>query len=133
MPRPSASCDPKVTARAVKVAAVRRETWASRDTRRVIRAFCVECMGGYVQEIARCTAPECPLFHWRGTESIRKGFDAAADALEREGFVDLAQSSRLKREAGRVAWAERADASPPPSKAKDIEDDDPSAPASADG
>jgi len=132
MPKPSANCDPKVTARSAKLAALRREAWASRDIRRVLRVNCVECMGGYVQEIARCTAPECPLFHWRGAESIRKGFDAAADALEREGFVDLAQSSRLKREAGRVAWAERKDASPPLSKAKNAEDDEPSAPANAD-
>lgn len=30
-----------------------------------IRAFCIECMGGYVDEIERCTAPRCPLFPYR--------------------------------------------------------------------
>lgn len=30
-----------------------------------IRAFCVTCMGGYVRMVAKCTAPECPLFPFR--------------------------------------------------------------------
>lgn len=94
-------------ARFEKTARVRRKAWASRDLRRVIRAFCVECMGGYTEEINRCTAPLCPLYHWRMADSIRQGFDHAADALEAEGFADLARESRRKKEAGRSAWTDR--------------------------
>lgn len=30
-----------------------------------IRAHCVECMGGSVGEIARCTSYDCALWHYR--------------------------------------------------------------------
>lgn len=30
-----------------------------------IRAFCVTCMGGYVNLVPNCTAPKCPLFAYR--------------------------------------------------------------------
>jgi len=30
-----------------------------------IRAFCIQCMGGYVNMIPDCTAPKCPLFAYR--------------------------------------------------------------------
>lgn len=30
-----------------------------------IRAFCVTCMGGYVQLIETCPSPKCPLFAYR--------------------------------------------------------------------
>jgi len=95
--------------RAERPARLRREAWASRDICRVVRAFCVECMGGYVEEINRCTAPLCPLYPWRMADSIRRGFDRAAEALDSGGFPDLARESRRKREAGRSAWAERRD------------------------
>ena len=32
---------------------------------KAIRAFCIECMGGNRGEIKRCTAPGCPLYHFR--------------------------------------------------------------------
>lgn len=32
---------------------------------KAIRAFCIICMGGYVREVARCTAPECVLYPMR--------------------------------------------------------------------
>jgi len=32
---------------------------------RVIRQFCLECMGGSVVEIENCTAPKCQLFDFR--------------------------------------------------------------------
>jgi hypothetical protein len=86
---------------------VRCKAWASRDIKRVIRAFCFECMGGHLQEIDQCTAPECPLFHWRGVTSIREGFDLAANALEREGLSDLAASSRRKLQSSRESWTDR--------------------------
>lgn len=30
-----------------------------------IRAHCVECMGGYVGEVAYCTSPDCALYPYR--------------------------------------------------------------------
>ena len=30
-----------------------------------IRAFCVTCMGGYINLIPECTSPKCPLFAYR--------------------------------------------------------------------
>lgn len=30
-----------------------------------VRAFCVNCMGGYVNLVPGCTAPQCPLFAFR--------------------------------------------------------------------
>lgn len=30
-----------------------------------IRAFCVTCMGGYVNFVSGCTATRCPLFTYR--------------------------------------------------------------------
>ncbi len=32
---------------------------------RVIRQFCLQCMGGSSLEIENCTAPNCPLFELR--------------------------------------------------------------------
>lgn len=32
---------------------------------KVIRAFCIECMGGSMTEVENCTAPRCPLFEFR--------------------------------------------------------------------
>jgi hypothetical protein len=32
---------------------------------KVIRKQCVECMGGQVGEIEKCTAPKCSLFSYR--------------------------------------------------------------------
>jgi hypothetical protein len=29
--------------------------------------FCIQCMGGECSEIAKCTAPACPLYPWRPT------------------------------------------------------------------
>ena len=34
-------------------------------TRKAIKRFCLECMGFQQAEIARCTAPLCPLFQFR--------------------------------------------------------------------
>ena len=32
---------------------------------KIIRANCVSCMGGYEIEVAKCSAPNCDLFHFR--------------------------------------------------------------------
>lgn len=31
----------------------------------VIHGYCVECLGGHVQDVAICTAPKCQLFPFR--------------------------------------------------------------------
>ena len=98
---------PRSNRRPEDVAQYRREAWASRQFMKVVRAYCRECMGGHVHEVAKCTAPECSLFPLRMGGSIREGFDRAADALEAEGYPDLAAKSREKRRAATEAWAER--------------------------
>lgn len=32
---------------------------------KAIHAFCIDCMGGSVQEIKYCNSCNCPLFHFR--------------------------------------------------------------------
>ncbi len=49
---------------------------AKRNPIKVIRAFCIRCMGGNVAEIRRCTSPGCALWPYRlGTNPFtsRKG------------------------------------------------------------
>ncbi len=90
-----------------EIARARHEAWSSRKILRVVRAFCVECMGGAAHEIARCTSRHCPLFPFRSADSVRQGFDAAADALEKEGLPELAARSRELRAANMQAWTDR--------------------------
>jgi len=90
-----------------KIARVRHEAWASRSILRVIRAHCFECVGGVASQIPGCTSPDCPLHPFRCVESIRQGFNAAADALEAKGLAELAARSRDLLAANRRAWAER--------------------------
>jgi len=41
-----------------------------------IRAFCVECMGGYHFEVKNCTAKKCPLLPFRmGKNPFHKRID----------------------------------------------------------
>lgn len=35
------------------------------NRRNAIRAMCVICMGGMIQEVAKCTSTQCPLFQFR--------------------------------------------------------------------
>jgi len=30
-----------------------------------IRNFCVECVGGVITDVKKCTAPKCPLYNFR--------------------------------------------------------------------
>ncbi len=44
---------------------------------KVIRAFCMDCLGGSYQEIENCTSPNCKLFEFRrGKDPMpsKKGF-----------------------------------------------------------
>lgn len=36
-----------------------------RNPMTAIRAFCIACMGGYMSEVSKCTAPECALYQFR--------------------------------------------------------------------
>jgi len=38
---------------------------AKRNPIKVIRAFCLSCMGGNAAEVRRCTSPGCKLFPYR--------------------------------------------------------------------
>lgn len=38
-----------------------------------IRAFCVQCMAYDYAEVAKCTAPKCPLFPYRMGKRPAKG------------------------------------------------------------
>ena len=77
----------------------RRKAWASRDLLSVMRAFCVDCMGGQPHLIPGCTADECALFHWRMGKGRKAGFESAAKALHAEGFASLAARSDEKAKA----------------------------------
>lgn len=37
----------------------------ARSPLKAIRGFCIHCMGGYVREVARCTATKCLLYPFR--------------------------------------------------------------------
>ena len=43
----------------------RRKSKHHRSPVKAIREFCLECMNDQVEEIARCTDPGCPLYHFR--------------------------------------------------------------------
>ena len=36
-----------------------------RSMKAATKAFCLECVGGSPSEVARCTAPACPLYEYR--------------------------------------------------------------------
>lgn len=59
----------------------RNEAWKSGNLARVVRAFCFECMGGELGEVARCSAPECPLYPFRLRRSVSDGFNKTADKM----------------------------------------------------
>lgn len=42
---------------------------------KAIRAFCIECMGGYVRMVGRCTATSCVLYGYRMGSKPKKEED----------------------------------------------------------
>lgn len=44
---------------------IEKYTAKAKSPLKAIRAFCIICMGGYVREVARCTAPKCVLYPMR--------------------------------------------------------------------
>ena len=53
---------------------------ASKSRKSAILAFCGECMG-YEINPADCTAPDCPLYHWRGWKRERPPSEAVKTAI----------------------------------------------------
>ncbi len=39
--------------------------WAGRSRKAAVRSFCLACCGFESAEVARCTAPACPLYEYR--------------------------------------------------------------------
>jgi hypothetical protein len=49
-----------------------------------IRAHCVECMGGQVHEVQRCTAPQCSLYPFRmGKNTLHAKYGKARTDLKK--------------------------------------------------
>jgi hypothetical protein len=36
-----------------------------KDVLKAVHTHCIECLGGHVQEVPKCTAPRCKLFPFR--------------------------------------------------------------------
>jgi hypothetical protein len=43
-----------------------RRAMRGQSRKAAMDAFCIMCMGYQPYEVARCTAPECPLYPYRG-------------------------------------------------------------------
>lgn len=50
------------------------------NRKNAIRAKCVECMGGMVYEVAKCTSKDCPLWEFRMGENPNDARTIAAKA-----------------------------------------------------
>ena len=63
-----------------------RDTYskAAESRKFAILAFCGECMG-YETNPQNCTAPDCPLFRWRGWGKERFISDQQREALRESG------------------------------------------------
>jgi hypothetical protein len=106
-----------------KAAAIERyklSAYTSMSAKKLIRAMCMECMGGYVAEISRCSSTLCPLRFFRhSAESLRKGFQDSLTWLEETRGVDSPEAKKLRRKLAR-----RSDGGIPPIDDMDHEDDD---------
>jgi len=70
---------------------------------RVIRRECKICMGGYENEITKCTSPDCPLFDFRSGKDPRPNPNKVKMGTERaskNGFKPFTEGS-LDNEDGR--------------------------------
>jgi len=58
-----------------------------------MQAFCLECMGWLRVEVARCTAPACPLYPYRPAYADQDAAtDAATAALAAPGATSEAEA-----------------------------------------
>ena len=55
---------------------------------KAIKKHCIECMGGVKKEVARCTAPKCPLFNYR---------DGHNPKLARKTGLSLEKMAKIER------------------------------------
>ncbi len=83
--------------RSPQLTELRQNAWASRNPMRVMRAQCLECMGGSSADVDGCTAPECPLYPFRSGRGRRASFDRAMGLLADEGRQDLVKVSKRNR------------------------------------
>lgn len=60
---------------------------AGNSRKAALRVKCLECVGWSAAEVARCTAPHCPLYPYRGSadETAMAGTSEAQDAISGEG------------------------------------------------
>lgn len=58
---------------------------SGKSRKAAIRVHCVMCMGWQIQEVARCTAPSCPLFPYRmgAVDDLTDADNAGLSSLER--------------------------------------------------
>lgn len=49
-----------------------------RSRKAAIRVHCLMCVGWLEQEVANCTSPDCPLFHYRLATPTSDGRQACA-------------------------------------------------------
>lgn len=75
-----------------------RSRYRSKITNRksAIRAFCVECMGGMVYEVAKCLSKDCALFPYRMGEDPNDARTIAAKK-KREEAVSAPSTTRVSR------------------------------------
>ena len=51
--------------------------------KQAIREKCIDCCGGFVREVKRCTAYNCPLWRWRmGREFEVDSTDDVDDSID---------------------------------------------------
>lgn len=57
--------------------------------KQAIREKCIDCCGGFIREVKRCTAYTCPLWRWRmGREVDVDQLDDEEDVQEDDENVD---------------------------------------------
>jgi hypothetical protein len=68
--RAGTTLDPAIAKRAAEMPRKYRPAYlkaagGTASPRTAIKAFCLECVGWQREEVARCTAPACPLYAYR--------------------------------------------------------------------
>ena len=46
-----------------------RRAWSGKSRQAAIRIHCLECCGWQAREVAKCSAPACPLYEYRGAKA----------------------------------------------------------------
>ena len=61
---------------------------ATYGRKQAIRDKCIDCCGGFVREVKRCTAYDCPLWRWRMGRETEIDSDYADDELSEDEDSD---------------------------------------------